>query len=86
MKLSHRKDRTRLDVLDAWADIARKANISWFIHVGTLLGSYRHHQMIPWDHDLDVCVRRNDWNRVLAAYEKYLNKAKFYYKVHRNVM
>nr|CDS31737.1 lipopolysaccharide choline [Hymenolepis microstoma] len=28
----------------------------WFLSAGSLIGSMRHHDMIPWDDDADVCV------------------------------
>jgi len=73
-------DRIRMDVMDAWSEIAHKANISWWIDCGTLLGSYRHWQMIPWDHDYDTCVDRKDRNRTVAAFEQHLNKTLFWFK------
>jgi len=77
---NYAKNRMRTDVLDHWAWIAEKANITWYMICGTLLGSYRHHMMIPWDHDYDVCVARSDRNKTVAAYQKYMNKTKFYYR------
>ena len=32
---------------------------------GTLIGSYRHHKMAPWDLDHDVAVLREDMNRTI---------------------
>jgi len=31
-----------------------KSNLTFFLHAGSLLGSYRHHDMIPWDDDIDI--------------------------------
>ena len=33
-----------------------KTNITYFIMGGSLIGSYRHHNIIPWDDDIDVIV------------------------------
>ena len=37
----------------------RQHNITWFITSGTLIGSYRHHDLVPWDTDVDVAVSRH---------------------------
>ncbi|CAF1088552.1 unnamed protein product [Adineta steineri] len=44
--------------------ICRENKITYFISEGTLLGSVRHHDIIPWDDDLDIMVP-NDKRKIL---------------------
>ncbi|KAH9524594.1 hypothetical protein Btru_027278 [Bulinus truncatus] len=37
-----------------------KYNVTFFLYGGTLLGSLRHHDIIPWDDDIDVMANSSD--------------------------
>lgn len=42
------------DALDA-------AGVNYFLYGGSLIGSWRHHDIIPWDDDLDIIVNISDF-------------------------
>ena len=55
----------QLDVLNETDIICRKHDIPYFADWGTLLAAIRHNGYIPWDDDLDICMRRSDYERFL---------------------
>ena len=68
MKMEER--RILFDLAAKFVDVCTLRNITHFMYGGTLLGSYRHHDLIPWDDDIDVLVnvsQRAALNQALAA-------------------
>lgn len=41
----------------------QKHGIGYFAEWGTLLGTVRHGGFVPWDDDLDICMKRKDYDR-----------------------
>lgn len=58
--------------------VCRKLNISYFLFAGTLLGAVRHQGFIPWDDDLDILMKRKDYERFLKEAPAELNPERFY--------
>ena len=63
-----------LEVLSQIDRICRKYDIQYFAEWGTLLGAVRHNGFIPWDDDLDIGMKRADYERFLEVAESELPK------------
>ncbi|KAK6188820.1 hypothetical protein SNE40_004919 [Patella caerulea] len=54
--MSTKYRRVLQDILLKCKYLLDKSAVSYFMYSGTLLGSYRHHDIIPWDDDADIVV------------------------------
>lgn len=71
-----------LNILKSFKTFAQKNNIIYYLCGGTLLGAIRHKGFIPWDDDIDICIPRNSYNKLikLVKENRYIENTayKFY--------
>ena len=51
----------QIEILSDLDSACEKNGLSYFAEWGTLLGTVRHGGFIPWDDDVDVCMKRKDY-------------------------
>ncbi|MCR5197177.1 MAG: LicD family protein [Prevotella sp.] len=54
------------DLLQQLLQVCREHGLRCWVDGGTLLGAVRHQGFIPWDDDIDVCMSREDYDRLLS--------------------
>ena len=59
-----------LGLLFRFEKLCKAGGIDYYATGGTLLGAVRHGGFIPWDDDIDVIIRREDYQKLLSFFEK----------------
>ncbi len=63
-----------LKILDEIIRICKSHEITYYACGGTLLGAVRHQGFIPWDDDIDICMKREDYTRFIELFNRYADQ------------
>ncbi len=63
----------QFEILQFFHDFCVKNNITYYLSNGTLLGAVKYKGYIPWDDDIDVCMPRQDYERLIKIWRQSEN-------------
>lgn len=67
-----------LRLMQTVINICDTEKIDYFLIGGSLLGAIRHHGFIPWDDDIDIGMRRSEYQRFIAVANRYLDPDQYF--------
>ena len=67
-----------LKIYELVTDICKRNNIQYWLDSGTLIGQIRHKGFIPWDDDIDLCMLRPDYEKLLSILKTELADTDYY--------
>lgn len=67
-----------LEIMDEIHRVCEKNNIKYGLIGGAALGICNYKGFIPWDNDMEICIKREDWDRFIEAMKTDLSD-EFYF-------
>lgn len=67
-----------IDLFNEFKRVCEKYDITYSSWAGTMLGAIRHKGFIPWDDDFDVCLDRENYEKLLSVADKEFKSPYFF--------
>ena len=68
----------QLHTLKLIHQVCLKHNITYYLNEGSCLGAIRHNGFIPWDDDIDIAMKRNDYELFLRVFPFEFDNTKYF--------
>ena len=62
--------------------ICREQGLKCSLYGGSVIGAVRHDGFIPWDHDIDMCMPRKDYDKFVKYMKNHPNEKIFFSNFH----
>ena len=71
-----------LDLLNEFMNVCNEHNIKFYVGAGTMLGAVRHKGFIPWDDDIDLYIRRTEYEKLVSLARKGCFREPYFWQDH----
>lgn len=75
----------QIELLKKLLDVCEKHHLGIWADSGTLIGCVREHGFIPWDDDIDMCMLRPDYDKLVAISQKEFTYPFFFQTAYSDV-
>lgn len=62
------KQKALLSLMNRVSDILDRHGIDYYLYGGSCIGAIRHNGFIPWDDDIDIYLKKDDYYRFIEAF------------------